>query len=903
MRPIHFAWLALGVLACSGEPLSQPNAPTSSAAPTTSAAAAPFNPAPPEFRLPNTAVPKKIAATITASPKEATFTGRAEMDLDVRTATPVIWLHGSGLTVGQASLAVGANTMKARVVTKGEFLGFVFDQTVPPGSAKLTVEYTGTVEDGNDRGVFIEKEGDDAYLYTQFETTSARRAFPCFDEPQVKIPWQLTLRVKPTDKALSNTPVESETTDKDGWKVVRFAPTEPLPSYLVAFAIGPFDLIDAGTAGKQKIPVRFAVPKGHLSETGFSTGAATKILGMLEDTFGIPYPYKKLDYVVIPNLASFGAMENAGMITVGARYVLAKQADEDVTFRRRSVAFLAHESAHQWFGDLVTPEWWNDIWLNEGFATWMERHISQDFDAAFQADLYGLTGASWVKGEDSLLSARKVRQEVLTEDDISNAFDGITYGKGAAVLTMFESWVGSANFRKGVSQYLQKFAHKNANSNDFLTSLTEGTGRDIKAAMSTFLDQPGVPLITPTLTCKAGQAKLEVKQERYLPLGSKGSNDTTTWQIPVCVHYGAGKLSNNTCSLLTEKRGEIALPRLDPKKDVCPEWVLPNAGGTGYYRAFYSLKDASTFFGKSNVTLPPTEALSALLDIRALTDDGRFPLGEALSLGAKLLKSDNAQLRGVAATMLALLRDDFVDPSVRTKAQAFVNKVAVPQVKAMGLVAKPKESADERSLRKQLTQMVSWLGTDKALETEARTLTDKWLKDPTSLDSDSVEGVLRLAAANGDKGLFEKLLAATRVEKDARRRHELILSLSGFRDPDVVKTSLGLFFDTSLDPRTTLDLLWSQRFESRTLVWEFVKANFDKIVERMPSETRGYVATFGMDFCDEAHRSDVETFFKDRVGKITGAPRMLLQTLEGISLCIAKRDVHKPSLTEFLKKQ
>ncbi|MBK8256413.1 MAG: M1 family metallopeptidase [Polyangiaceae bacterium] len=902
MRPFCFGWLALGVLACSGEPLSQPNAPTSSAAPTASSASQ-FNPVAPEFRLPNRAVPKKISVTLTATPTQSTFSGRAEIDLDVRESTPVIWLHGAGLTVSEASIATSTDTVPARVVTKGEFLGFLSPLTIHAGAAKLTVVYTGSVEEGNDRGVFIEKDGEDAYLYTQFETTSARRAFPCFDEPQVKIPWQLTLRVKPTDKALSNTPVESETTDKDGWKVVRFAPTDPLPSYLVAFAIGPFDLIDAGTAGKKKVPVRFAVPKGHLSETGFSTGASTKILGMLEDTFGIPYPYQKLDYVVIPNLASFGAMENAGMITVGARYVVAKPADEDVTFKRRSVAFLAHESAHQWFGDLVTPEWWNDIWLNEGFATWMERHISQEFDPAFQADLNALTGASWVKGEDSLLSARKVRQEVLTEDDISNAFDGITYGKGAAVLTMFESWVGPTNFRKGVSQYLQKFAHKNANSNDFLTSLTEGTGRDVKAAMSTFLDQPGVPLITPTLTCKAGQAKLEVKQERYLPIGSKGSANDQTWQIPVCVHYGAGKVSRTTCSLLTDKRGEIALPPLDEKKPVCPEWVLPNAGGTGYYRSFYSVKDASTFFGKSSVSLPPSEALSALLDIRALTDDGRFPLGESLSLGVKLLKSDAPQLRGVAATMLALLRDDFVDPSVRGKAQAFVNKVAVPQVQAMGLVAKPKESADDRALRTQLTQMVSWLGSDKTLETEARALTDKWLKDPTSLDSDSVEGVLRLAAGSGDKPLFDKLLAAMRAEKDARRRHELVLSLSGFRDPELVKTSLNLFFDTSLDPRSTLDILWSQRYESRTLVWEFIKANFDKIVERMPSETRGYVATFGSEFCDETHRSEVETFFKDRVGKITGAPRMLAQTLEGISLCIAKRDVHKPSLTEFLKKQ
>ncbi|MEZ4315602.1 MAG: M1 family metallopeptidase, partial [Polyangiaceae bacterium] len=528
-----------------------------------------------------------MAAKLTVVPSEETFQGSVEIGLTVKEATRVVWLHAVDLEVSEARFEVGGKARAARVVKGGEqLLGFVTDEEIPAGAAKLFVTYTGKVADGDDHGLFREQEGSDKYLYTQFETSSARRVFPCFDEPGFKVPWQLTLTVKAADTALSNTPGVEEKAAEDGWKTVRFAETQPLPSYLVAFTVGPFELVDAGRAGKKSTPLRFAVPRGRAGEVKFSSGAAGKILTLLEDTFGVPFPYEKLDFVLVPQLASFGAMENAGLITVGSRYVLADPGDEDSLQRRTSVLFMAHETAHQWFGDLVTPAWWDDIWLNEGFATWMENHIADRFDPAFHMEMTAIASASRVKHEDGLLSARKVRQEVLTEDDVSNAFDGITYTKGGALIGMFEAWMGEAAFRKGVRVYLERFSHRNATSNDFLTALGEGAGKDVKVPFSSFLDQPGVPLVTSKLSCDASGAKLSLSQERFLPLGSKGSAGASTWQIPVCVQHARGKAVARTCTLLTDREGELKLPALEVDKgSPCPDWVMPNAGGKGYYHS------------------------------------------------------------------------------------------------------------------------------------------------------------------------------------------------------------------------------------------------------------------------------------------------------------------------------
>lgn len=904
MKRTALVALAVLGLACSGEPLP----PVQSADPPASATAAgPVSapaPSPPAFRLPATAVPKKVAATLTVDPSAATFSGSVEIDVQVVQATRVLWLSATHLTVSEAALEVGGKRRAAKVVPGGDdFVGFAFDEDLPVGPARLLATYTGKVAESDDRGVFREKEGSDTYLYTQFESIYARRAFPCFDEPSFKIPWQLTLRVKASDTALSNTPVIEEKAGADGWKTVRFAETKPLPSYLVAFAVGPFEVLDAGRAGKNKTPIRFAVPRGRGADAKYSMSAAGKILDLLEEAFGVPYPYEKLDYVIIPQLASFGAMENAGLITSGARGMLAKPGEDTPLQRQHSAVLIAHEAAHQWFGDLVTMAFWDDIWLNEGFATWMEEKIATRFEPSWSTDLSSMNEVAWAKGQDGLLSSRKIRQEVASNDDILNSFDGITYQKGGATLAMFEAWVGPEAFQKGVRLYLERFSHKNATSNDFLTALGEGSGKDIKAAFSTFLDQPGIPAVGAKLSCDASGAKLALSQERFLPIGSKGSAADGTWQIPVCAHYGIGKESGRACTLLTGKTGELTLPAFPGKKAGCPDWVMPNAGGKGYYHSTYSPKDVATLLGKGKPPLTTAERLSVVSDLRALGANGRYPLGEALGLVSSLLKDPSAHVQSAAASMVGLLNDDFVEPDLRPNARRFVGKVVTPQLAALGLQAKPDEPAERRMLRQHLFWVTLNVGADAKLFDEASALAQKWLDDPKAIESESVGMVLRAAASRGDRKLFDRFVAAAKAEKDARRIQHLMVALAGFTDPEIVKASLALSVDGSFDPRSSLALLWAQRPTSRGIVWDFVKANMDKLMEKVPEGARDFVFGIPSEFCDEPHRADVESFLKDRAAKVTGAPRTLAQTLESISLCIAKRDAHKQSLRAFLEKQ
>ena len=313
------------------------------------------------------------------------------------------------------------------------------------------------------------------------------------------MPWQITLHVPKDDGAFSNTPQVFESTDDDGMKTVKFAETKPLPSYLVALAVGPMDIVPAGHAGANNTEIRIIVPRGRGREAQYVAGATPDIVNLLEKYFGIPYPYEKLDEVAIP-LAGY-AMEHPGLVTYGSGFFLSKPEEITLDWKRTPTSVIAHELAHQWVGDLVTTAWWNDIWLNEGFATWMANKIVNQYHPEWKMNLSELNGYQGAMGTDELVSSRKVRQPILSDDDIANAFDNITYNKGSALLNMFESYIGPEKFQEGIRRYLRKYAWGNATSEQFMEALS-GNDQAVGRAFSTFLDQAGVPLMTVQLQCE-----------------------------------------------------------------------------------------------------------------------------------------------------------------------------------------------------------------------------------------------------------------------------------------------------------------------------------------------------------------------------------------------------------------
>ncbi len=582
----------------------------------------------PSFRLGDEARPKRYDVLLTLTPGQNTFDGVVDIDLKVQKPTSTIWLNATDITVHKAELRSGGQNLQGTAETAAEsFIGFTFPTTIEPGDARLHIEYSGKVSSHSSAGIFQLKEADRWYLYTQFEPTDARRAFPCFDEPNYKVPWQVTLNVPKDQRAFANTPQVSEAPADGGRKVVKFAESRPLPSYLVAFAAGPFEIVDAGTVGTKHTPLRVITPHGKASEAEYAVKAIPQLLGLLEKYFGMPYPYEKLDSIVMP-ISNF-AMENVGLITYGESLLLANPKEDTIPRQREMAIVAAHEMAHQWFGDLVTTSWWDDTWLNEGFASWMETKITAEWKPEWHIDVDEVNDRLEAQHLDTLVSARKVRQPIESDSDIANSFDNITYKKGEAVLRMFESWIGQDTFRRGVQEYLKQHADGNATTVDFLRSISSAAGKNIAPAFDTFLDQPGVPLVTMTPMCQQGVVKVHLEQKRYLPAGSPGDAQEqahpSRWQIPVCMRYGTGGKVQTECWLLDSPSMDVQLT----KTTTCPTWTMANANGAGYY---YS----NSAVGEAVSHLSTAELVGGVGDVAAGVQGGYVAPRSALALAGRL---------------------------------------------------------------------------------------------------------------------------------------------------------------------------------------------------------------------------------------------------------------------------
>ena len=499
-------------------------------------------------RLPDTVTPTRYTLSLGISPSLERFTGVADIAVRLRETSDRIWIHGRGLQVSEVTVTPdqGEAVSAAYHVIDGEegVALLVLERAVPAGAATIHIAYTAAY-DASLEGLYRVAVGEDHYAFTQFEALAARKAFPCFDEPRWKTPYDVTLTVPQTMRAFANTR-ETESTDlPDGSRRVHFAVSAALPTYLVAWAVGPFDVVEGtippSAVRDRPLPFRGLAARGRGAELAYAMEHTPRIVAALETFFGTPYPFDKLDIVAVPDFAA-GAMENAGLVTF--RDVLLLLAQDAPVSQRRGFAFvMAHELAHQWFGNLVTMAWWDDLWLNEAFATWMETHTIEGVFPELRPEIAELSTYVDAFDADSLASARRIRNPIQTSHDIQNAFDSITYSKGASVLAMFEHYVGPDVFQRAVRRYLAEHAGGSATGADFIGALAAESGRpEVGAALSTFLDQPGVPFVSATPVCEGGEARLELTQSRYLPLGST-ADASLRWQVPVCARWRSGPIT------------------------------------------------------------------------------------------------------------------------------------------------------------------------------------------------------------------------------------------------------------------------------------------------------------------------------------------------------------------------
>lgn len=851
----------------------------------------------PKLRLDAAVTPTHYGAQLTVTPGSDTFDGSMDIDATLSQPQSVIWMNALELNLKRAQIA----GQDAKVINGDPgFVGLEATQPAPAAPVKIHIEYSGKISRTSSAGVFQLQDNGRWYVYTQFESIDARRAFPCFDQPSFKTPWDIALKIPADQKAFANTPETVSAKQPDGSTLVRFAPSRPLPSYLVAFAVGPFDVVDAGKAGRHKTPLRIVVPQGHAGEAQFAAGAIPELLNLLEDYFGMPFPYAKLDSVIMP-VSNF-AMENVGLITYGADLLLSTPRKDTIGRQRTCAIVAAHEMAHQWFGDLVTTAWWDDIWLNEAFATWMENKIVERWRPDWHMDVEAAEAMRGVMRQDRLASARKIRQPIESENDIANAFDGITYQKGAAVISMFEHWIGPDRFRNGVRLYLRENADKTATVQQFLAALSKAGARDVAPAFSSFLEQAGIPVVSVALACGRGTPQVTLKQSRYVPIGSRVQPQL--WSIPVCVRYEAGGKIQSDCTLLTQPSGELVLSRAKS----CPAWVLGNDRDQGYYRVEYEGDLLQQLVRNAGPELTAAESVGLLSDVDALVGAGEVPPAAGLKMVNAFAANPQRQVVVGTMPLSGLTVGPFVSDSALASGRQFIQSNYGARADQLGWKSKAGETDDQKLLRLNVVPFVAANGQDPALQDEAGRLARAWLKDHSAVDPDMATQVLRAAAVSGDAAFFDALVTAVKEAKESKERRMILNALGAFTDPALAERGMGLILTGGFDMREAFFPLLFGPLEHRAtqaLPFQFVRAHIDELLKVLPGGVTGDLASVlpvvGEPFCNAGSRAQVEQFFHDRVQKFVGGPRALAQSLERIDLCIQQKAKLGPAIEQYLR--
>lgn len=859
----------------------------------------------PLARLPAWATPEAYTLAFKVDPKETNYSGSSTIKVKLSQASDHLWLHGRDLTVSKVVVTGAdgeAHEGKYVAVAPKEGVSRIdFGSTLKPQELTLVITFTAPLNQQLQGLYKVTHEGV-PYAMTQMEPVSARFAFPGFDEPSFKTPFNLSLTVPADDQAVANTSVVKEEKAGDGWKKVTFAKTEPLPTYLVAFGVGPWDIVKGPDIAATKYrdhatPLRGIAAKGEGHRMQHVLGETQSIIHTLEDYYGFGYPFDKLDLLAAPDFSA-GAMENAGLVTF-RDWLLLIDPDSPAQYVRASFNVNAHELAHQWTGDTVTMTWWNDIWLNEAFATWMQQKVTQKVHPEYRADLDRIRGAQGAMNNDALVSARKIRQEITGNGDIETAFDGITYQKGAAVLGMFEGYVGEPTFQKGMRAYIQDHKFANASADDLVESIRKAAdkGEDFRKAFKSFLDQSGVPYVQTKVSTEGGKTVLHLTQSRYLPTGSTGDRNRV-WGVPVCVRYGTTSGSKVSCELLDKATGTITLEGASS-----PTWVLANANASGYYRFSIDKADLPRLV-KVASSLSDGEQLVYADALDAGFNQGDLDAHDVL-VGLKPLTS--SKTREVAAVPTMTL-SQFYYRLAKTDAQrAAVVKYAkdayLPRMEQLGYKRKTGEP-DGDSLQR--AALAEFLGGDMRIAEVRKALLaegDAALKpkadgrlDLGAADPDLLGVALGVATQERGKPAVDALIAELPKNSDPQQRNAILAGLAETSDTAQLNRvrDYALTKDVKVGEMAALLRGNRETRPQRDALWNWATTNYDKIVARTGSFGGGALPRLmGGGGCSDEEAARLQEFFATRAKNVSGAERGLAQTTEGAKLCaagIAKQD-------------
>ncbi|MQP76498.1 M1 family peptidase [Stenotrophomonas sp. MYb238] len=845
-------------------------------------------------QLPRTARPSHYRVEVTPHAEKMAFDGRISIDLEVLEQTSSIVLQAADLRFANSMLvAAGGKPMPAKVSVDAEnqTASFSFDKPLSPGRYTLTTDYSGVINT-QANGLFAldypTEAGSRRALFTQFENSDARRFIPSWDEPGFKATFDLAITVPEADMAVSNMPVASSRALGNGLKQVVFQTTPKMSTYLLFVAAGDFER--AAMKDDNGTEIGVITQKGKVEQARFAMEGSRDVLREYNDYFGVPYPLPKLDNVAAPGSSQFfSAMENWGAIFTFEHTLLLDPAVSGVSDKQRVFSVAAHEIAHQWFGNLVTMAWWDDLWLNEGFASWMEERTTRKLHPEWDVNDVGAAMTSrGAMGRDAYATTHPIVQHVATVEQASQAFDGITYGKGAAVIAMFEDYVGADAWREGVRSYVRAHAYGNAVTDDLWREMDKAApGKRFVEVAHDFTLQPGVPLIRVASQCVDGRTQVMLTQGEYTL--DRKDKVPLRWRVPVTVRGADGTVART----LVDGNGALELPG-------CAGPVLVNAGQKGYYRTLYAPEQFKAL-GQGFARLPVVDQLGMMMDASALAAVGLQPESDVLDLTAQVPADAPSDLWEMVSGTLGGIDVLFKGDAPRQAAfRRYARSRLSPVLQSLGWDAREDDSAQTRQLRSGLIRMLSTMG-DEQVIAEARRRFDAFLANPESLPADLRRTVLGVVARNADAATWDKLHALAKKETSSMVRDQYYGLLAQAKDKALAQRALDMALTDEPGATNAAEMIGLVAHEHADMAFDFAVAHREKVDTLVDSTSRArYYPGLAMGSDDPRMVDKIRTFAEQHIAPTSR--RDAETAITGIQTRLKLRAERKPQIDAWLKK-
>jgi aminopeptidase N len=842
-------------------------------------------------KLPKTVVPIHYAIELTPDLESLALPGIEVVDIEVREPTARIILNAVDTSVASAGIDDGAQVAEIALDAAVQTATLSFPQPISAGTHRLRIAFAARINKFGTGLFYVDYptgRGPKRMISSKLEPADARRIFPCWDEPAFKATFALTVTVPRTFLAVGNMPVGLEEMVEPDLKRVAFAPTPKMSSYLFVLTAGELERLTADAEG---VTIGVVTTTGKAAQGQFALDSAVKLLAYFNDYFGVKYPLPKLDLLAVPG-GFGGAMENWGGITFFESRLLFDPLTNADTARRGIFTILAHEMAHQWFGDLVTMGWWDNLWLNEGFASWMATKAAEQFYPQWQNWLNGYGAKQYAMALDARRTSHPIQQVVADHSEATVAFDAITYNKGQALIRMLENYLGEAAFRDGIRKYMAAHAYGNSTTADLWQALESAAGKPVTGIAASFTEQDGVPLIVAETACNGDAQRMSLHQDRFVIVPVRTAVPALpprNWQIPVAV----GPLRAKPAETMLAGSAEIPAGS-------CGEAIKVNLGDVGYYRVEYGPRSRAVLT-KSLAQMPVEDRLNFIADNWALVQAGRAEPSSYFALIEAISPGDHRAVWDQVISSLANLNRLSLDRAERPTLQNYARARLRPVFDRLGWEDTGSGDDETTLLRASLIRMLGEFGDDEVMA-EAKRRFAAFLQDPKSLPNALRDAVTHLVGVNADRETYDTLLMLARKSTVTNERLRYYYAAASARNSALARASLAMTLTDELPGTIVTGLIGTvaSSGEQPDLAWDFLQKNFDALLAKQgPAFRDQFIANFMTNFSDEGHAAELAAFAPAQ--KTSGGRVMVARALETIAIAADLKARALPAVDAWIK--